>query len=114
MRIKIDGRELLVKKTTRGLVALQQQTGWKLEDIDKRAREGYAGAMAAFFALVNAGFSPVWDEVIDRDIEDFEFVKEAGDERFEPQGDDASDPQSSRADSDPGGNEEAPVEPTEA
>lgn len=102
MRIKIDGRELLVRKPIRVLVELQQQTGWKMEDLDKHINgaDSLGVAVAAFCALRNAGIPTTWDEVLDRDVDDFEPVAEPGDER---EGDDASDPLSSPSDSDPGG-----------
>lgn len=115
MKIKIKGwaaaiedQPLRVVKTTLGMVNLQQATGWKLQEIDDKARGGYAPAITAFFALTNAGFdlgAPEWEQLLRWDLEDMEMIKEPGDERFEPQEADALDPQTSRADSDPGGDE---------
>lgn len=114
MRVNIDGRDLLVKRTTRGMVELQRQTGWDLAALDTYTKEGYGAAMAAFFALSNAGFSPVFDDLLDRDLADFKFTAEPGDEAPAPATEaDAVDPQTSRADSDPGG-AEAPAEPVTA
>lgn len=109
MKIRIDGRELVVRKTTRAMVDLQRQAGWRIDKLTEAETFGYAAAMSAFFALHNAGFNPSWDELLDRDIEDFQFVQEPGDERTAVDaGDDAVDPPSSPADSDPGVDEGAP------
>lgn len=104
MKIRIDGRELLVKKRVRDIVELQRQTGWKMEDIDKQVAvsDALAIPMTAFFALANAGFNPVFEDLLDRDPEDFELVEEAGDTR---EGGDVTDPPQPRSDSDPGGDE---------
>lgn len=111
MRIRIDGRDLLVRKPVRVLVELQQQTGWKMEELDARIAEAdsLGIAIAAFCALRNAGLPTTWVEVLDRDVEDFEPVEEPGDRRED---DDASDPPSSPSDSDPGGDEHTPAEAT--
>ena len=102
MKIKIDGRVLLVKKRVRDVIELQRQTGWKLEEMDKKLKEAdaYSLPITAFFALANAGFTPIWEDLLDRDPEEFEPVADAGDER---EGLDASDPLSPPSDSDPGG-----------
>lgn len=100
MKIRIDGRELLVKKTTRGLVEWQRQSGISMPKMSQLELEGYAPAMAAFFALHNAGLSPVWEDLLDRDVEEFGMVQEPGDVRDSG---DASDPASSLAGSVPGG-----------
>lgn len=104
MKIRIDGRELLVKKRVRDIVELQRQTGWKMEDLETQVQKSdvLSLPMAAFFALANAGFTPVFDELLDRDPEEFELVEEAGDSR---EGGDVTDPPQSRSDSDPGGDE---------
>jgi len=111
MKIRIDGRELLVKKRVRDIIELQRQTGWKLEDLDKQvaAADALSMPVTAFFALANAGFSPIFDELMDRDVEEFEIVEEPGDDR---EGGDVVDPPQSPSDSDPGGAE--PAEAQEA
>ena len=107
MKIKIDGRELLVRKPVRVLIELQQQTGWKMEDLDKKVSEAdsYGIAIAAFCALRNAGIPTTWEEILDRDTEDFEPVDEPGDNRPEV---DAVDPPQAPSDSDPGGADPSP------
>lgn len=106
MKIRIDGRELVIRKTVRVLMELQHQTGWKMEDIGKKSQEAdsLGIAIGAFCALRNAGIPTTWEEILDRDVEDFEQVREPGDPD-ERQEDDASDPPRSPSDSDPGGDD---------
>lgn len=107
MKIRIDGRELVVRKPVRVLIELQQATGWKMEDLDKKVSEtdSVGIAIAAFCALRNAGIPTTWEEVLERDVEDYEPVEEPGDDREDT---DASDPPRSPSDSDPGGAEPEP------
>ena len=110
MKVTVDGNDLRVKRTTRGMVELQQQTGWDLSQLDHYTKQGYGEAIAVFWALTNAGFHPNFDEICDRDLEDFTFTPEPGDDKTAatPEAD-AVDPQTSPAGSDPGG--AAPPEP---
>lgn len=109
MKIRIDGRELLIKRRVRDMIELQLQTGWKLEDLKQKVEEAdaYSLPISAFFALANAGFSPVFEELLDRDPADFEQVEEPGDVARAAEEGDEPDPQISRTDSDPGGAEAA-------
>ncbi|GAB6857343.1 hypothetical protein [Microbacterium xylanilyticum] len=101
----IDGKPLVVKKTTRALAELQQQTGWDMSKLTQAELSVYGGLMAVFCALHNAGFNPSWDELLDRDTDDFELIEEPGDNRRQEV--EEPDPQMSRADSDPGGDNRA-------
>lgn len=107
MKIRIDGRELLVKQTTRGIVEFQRQSGIVMHELSKAELAPYAPALAAFHALHNAGFNPSWDELLDRDVTDFEMIQEPGDDRTVVV--DAVEPPSSPADSDPESGEEQPT-----
>lgn len=98
----IEGKDLVVKKTTRNLAELQQQTGWDMSTMTQAEAAVYGAAMAAFCALRNAGFEPQWEDLIDRDVEDFELIEEPGDKRPET---DVVDPPQPLEGSDPGGAE---------
>lgn len=100
MKIRIDGRELLVKKTTRTLVEFQRQSGIDLSKWDSGDAAVYGNAFAAFCALHNAGFQPNWEELLDRDLDEIEIVEEPGDTRTAEA--DAPEPMRSRQASDPG------------
>lgn len=96
MRIKFDGRELVVKKTTRAIAAFQRVTGWRLDKMSQDDVAIYGPAMTAFWALTNAGIvtehnaAEQWDALLDRDLEEFEVIQDPGDVReAEP----APDPQ---------------------
>ena len=105
MKITIDGRELLAKTPDnarlRDLIELQRQTGWKMQEIETQVGEAdiFAVPLTAFLTLANAGFSPKWEDILDRPASDFQVVQEPGDVR---EGD-AQDPPISPSDSDPGG-----------
>lgn len=111
MKIKIngvaDGRELKVRKTTRILAEFQEESGIDLGSWQKKDAAIYGNAFAAWCAMRNAGMEPKWDDLLDRDIDEFEIVQEPGDSRGEKPGD-VADPQvPSPQDSSPG--DEAPA-----
>lgn len=118
MKIRIAGvandNPLLVKKTTRALIELQRQTGWDLSKLTEGEQGAVSAASAAFFAMHNAGLNPQWEELLDRDLDDFDIVPEPGDKKVGATAEaDASDPHSSPAGSDPGG-ESVAAEPPAA
>lgn len=102
MKIKIKGRELRVVKSTRVLVEWQNQSGHTLSWLATEEGQVYALAFQAFCALQNAGFEPKWDELLDVDTEEWEFIKEPSDNRGQV---DAPVPPSSLADSEAAGDE---------
>lgn len=81
MKVIIKGRELRVVKTTRILVEWQNQSGktmpWLAEDEGK----AYGLAFTVFCAMQNAGMEPKWDELLDIDTDEWQFVKEPSDDR---------------------------------
>lgn len=79
MKVRIDGRELRVVKSTRVLVEWQHQSGKPLSWLASDEGQPYALAFNAFCALRNAGFEPKWDELLDVDTEEWEFIKEPTD-----------------------------------
>lgn len=107
-----EGQTLRMVRTIGGIADFQRATGWKVAEIDEqiKAADVIGVAIGAFFALTNAGFKPDWQELLASDPDDFEPIIEPGDRRAEEA--DAVDPQSSRADSDPGGDRELPAAPT--
>lgn len=109
-----EGQTLRVVRTIGGIADFQRATGWKVAEIEEQiqAADIIGVAIGTYFALANAGFKPDWDEILGSDPDDFEPIKEPGDARGQEA--DAPDPQKSRADSDPGGEEEQSVAPTEA
>lgn len=104
MKIRIDGRELDVKKSTIAVDAWQRQSGHGLAWISEPENQIYGAAFAAFCALASAGLNPSWDELLHRDLDDFVPVKEPGDDQTEV---DASVPPSRPADSGPAGDDGA-------
>lgn len=108
MKVKIKGRELRVVKSTRVLVEWQNQSGKTLSWLATDEGQAYALAYMAFCALQNAGFEPKWDELLDVDTDEWQFIKEASDDRGQQV--DAPVPPSSLADSgaaDEGTNQQA-------
>lgn len=118
MRIKIktrlesapaaEGQTLRMVRTIGGVADFQRASGWKLAEIEDqiKAADVIGIAIGTYFALTNAGFKPDWQELLGSDPDDFEPIIEPGDRRDQEA--DAVDPQNSRADSDPGG-DEAPL-----
>lgn len=95
MRVRINGRELRVVKTTKVLIEWQHQSGMSMTQLNSPEGQVYSLAFMAFCALQNAGFEPKWDELLDIDTGDWVFIKEPSDERTP----DAVDPASSHEDS---------------
>lgn len=81
MKIRIDGHELLVKKTTRALVEWQRQSGLDASTMTRGQTAAIGAALAAFCALHNAGFNPSWEDLMDRDVDEFDLIEEPGDNR---------------------------------
>jgi hypothetical protein len=79
MKVRINGRELRVVKSTRVLVEWQNQSGKPLKWLASDEGQVYSLAYMAFCALQNAGFEPKWDELLDVDTEEWEFIKEPKD-----------------------------------
>ncbi|QPE05313.1 hypothetical protein IT882_04390 [Microbacterium schleiferi] len=94
MKIKIKGieHELVVRKTTRILAEFQNESGINFSEWEKKDAAVYGTAFAAWCALRNAGYEPKWDDLIDRDIDEFEVIQEPGDSRDEKPGDVADPP----------------------
>lgn len=94
-----EGKTLVVKRTTRDIVRFQHETGWKMAQLGEEieAADVLAIPVAVYFALANAGFAADWDELLSRDPDEFEPIKEPGDERTES----TPDPQQLPADSSP-------------
>lgn len=85
MKINIDGEELVVRKSTLAVDAWQRQSGHGLAWLSEKEHQIYGPAFAAFCALATAGKNPSWDELLLRDIDDFQVVQEPGDERPAPE-----------------------------
>lgn len=107
-----EGATLVVKRSTRALVAFQRATGWKMEQIGTEVEKADAlnVPMAVFFALANAGFVPDWEELLDTDVDVFDPIDEPGDHR----GASTPDPQQLPADSSPVADGDAPSRPDQA
>lgn len=86
------------------LLAFHQVTGWNLTAIKQKAEEHEAyGLMAmAWLSLWEAGQDPDWDRIQQCTLGELVPEDEPGDAPRTVE-DDAVDPQTSRADSDPGG-----------
>lgn len=107
MKMTIDGRQLVAKNLdtarVRDVVELQRQTGWKLKELKDNVveAESLGIPLIAFLTLRNAGFSPVWDELLDRQISDFELEPDAEDEARAAEAAAAADPPQPLEDSAP-------------
>lgn len=101
MKVNIDGRTLVAKNMDtapiRHVAELQRQTGWKLEELRDNVQkiDIYAAAVLLFLTLHNAGFTPTWDDVLDRDLSELEIIQEPGDERRIAEAEGSEDPQNS-------------------
>jgi hypothetical protein len=94
-------------KSTRTLAEWQRQSGKKLPWLATAEGEMYGLAFMAFCALQNAGFEPKWDDLLDVDTEEWEWIPEPSDatvEEVAPAG-----PPNSLADSAAAAAEGAPV-----
>jgi hypothetical protein len=81
MKVKINGRELRVVKSTKVLVEWQHQSGKSMAWLAEPEGQVYSLAFMAFCALQNAGYEPKWDELLDIDTEEWVFTKEPTDNR---------------------------------
>lgn len=88
------------------LLAFHQVSGWNLKQIHAKAEEHEANALMAmaWLSLWEAGQHPDWDRIKDATLGELTPVEEPGDQR--PVEADVPDPQTSRADSDPGGEQQ--------
>ena len=107
-----EGKTLVVKRSTRGLIQFQRATGWKMQQIGAEVQEADAlnVPMAVFFALANAGFVPDWEELLDTDLTLFDPIDEPGDQREAS----TPDPHQLPADSSPVVDGDAPSRPDPA
>lgn len=82
------GRELVIvsrdNAKLRDLSALQLATGWTMKDLQHMTQEqkleGPSTLAVLFLTLRNAGFMASWDEVGELTFDDFDFVKDVGDD----------------------------------
>lgn len=111
MKIRIDGRELVVRKSTIAVDAWQRQSGHGLAWLSEKENQIYGPAFAAFCALASAGLNPSWDELLLRDIDEFDPVPEPGDEQKEVAADAAVPPSLPAASSQVVDGEQTPLIP---
>lgn len=102
MKVITKGRTLKVVKSVRTMSEWQNQSGQKMPWLASDEGQLYALAFLVFCAEHNAGMEPKWDDVINTDIAEWEFIQEPGDER---QAGDAPVPQNSLATSGEGDGE---------
>ena len=87
------------KGKIRDLAAIQESTGWSMEDLNKRltTQEMVTAQVVVFLSLRNAGMFVTWDEVGDFAQDEVEVVEEPGDRPAVE--DPAEDPQTAPTDS---------------
>lgn len=100
-KLKVDGRELRLvtpdTAKTRDVMALQDESGMKLQELRERSQdnETFAILITSFLTQRNAGIFKSWDELLEGDFTALgELVAEPGDEARIPgaEGEESLDP----------------------
>lgn len=111
MKVIIKGKELRVVKTTRILVEWQNQSGKTMPWLATDEGKAYGLAFSVFCAMQNAGMEPKWENLLDVDTDEWQFIKEPSDDR---RAGDAPVPPSSLAASEEGADEGQATQATPA